>query len=567
MAILAFSAQRIQGQIRQIEEQTLRFEKDIDAHCNATALVDSVPSAEALHRRVTDSFNRVKTQIETVRAQTGAELQAKKEQDEKDAARGIPTRPEVRREYDAALIPFTSISDLILRTEQAFTRFTDSLLTRYPTAKIEYGRAIIEAKEPANIDTNNQRILGLLNNYATMRKIRGDGNCFVSGFCTLFLETLIKENRFNAFYDEFFNDRTGDRIPELRQNIMNILLNIQEYPGQLENVLKDNQKMLCLIAFFRHLAADEMKSHKNDFEAFYRAVLEHEFRVKNVDGRSFESLVDEYTVGMGHDFSHPSIQALCHRLNFNVFIVDVRSAEPLIKILDKGEVKGVLCRNGQHYFVLYPTERAVPAAAAPQPAKLVPTAPVPQPAKAAPVVAVPHVKGPTDIAITCKVPFGHSLYIRGNIHPGMSWEKGIPLINVHGDEWHIHFDRPLRDGEYKFMIDNEHWAKGANHQIAQGKLNGVNPQFDLPSDFYATRVTIKCNANGNKLFIRGNGAGLSWDKGVELRPVNGDTWVWDTGELFEDVEFKILLGDNRWEITDQNHQIEWGQKQEFTPKF
>ena len=258
---------------------------------------------------------------------------------------------------------------------------------------------------------------------------------------------------------------------------------------------------------------------------------------------------------MGQDFSHPSIQALCRRLNFNVFILNVHSADPLLKILDNGEPKGLLCRNGAHYFVLYPTERAVPAAAAPQPARVTPVAPAPQP-----------VRGPTDIAITCKVPFGHALYVRGNIHPGMSWEKGIPLINVHGDEWHIHFDRPLRDGEYKFLIDDEHWAKGANHQIAQGKLNGVSPQFDLPSDFYATRLTIKCKAEGNQLFIRGNGGGLSWDKGVELRRVNDDTWVWETGELFEDVEFKILLGD-RWEIIDQNHQVEWGQKQEFTPKF
>ena len=286
MAILAFSAQRIQGQIRQIEEQTLRFEKDIDAHCSATTVVTNIPQAEALHRSVTDAFNRVKMRVETVRAQAGAELQAKKEQDERDAARGIPTRPEVRREYDEALIPFTSISDLILRTERAFTRFTDSLLTRYPTAKIEYGRPLIEAKERSNIDTNNQRIQSLLNDYGIMRKVRGDGNCFVSGFCTLLLETLIKEGRFHAFFEDIYNCRTGDKVPELRETVMNILLNIQEYPGQLENVLKDNQKMLSLVAFFRHLAADEMKSHKNDFEAFYGAVLEHEFRV-NVAGRSF----------------------------------------------------------------------------------------------------------------------------------------------------------------------------------------------------------------------------------------------------------------------------------------
>lgn len=551
MAILPFSAQRIEQQINGIEAQTVKFEQEISAHCNATTLVTTVPQAEALHRNVTDAFNRVKRQIETVRERTGAELHAKKQQDEQDAARGIPTRPEVRQEYDIALLLFTNISDLVERTDRSFKRFTDSLLTRCPTAKIEYGRPLVETKEPSNIDTNNPRIQAVLNNYATMRKVRGDGNCFVSGFCTLLLETLIKEGRFHAFFEDIFNCRTGDRVPELREAVMNILLNIQEYPSQLENVLKDNQKMLSLVAFFRHLAADEMKSHKNDYEAFYRGVLEHEFNVKNVEKRSFESLVDEYTIGMGHDFCHPSIQALCRRLNFNVFVVDVRSANPVINILEKGEPKGVLCRNGAHYFVLYPAERAAPAAPAIQPPKL-----APQP-----------VRGPLDISTTCKVPFGHTLFVRGEIHPEMSWEKGIPLVNVHGDVWQLFSDRPLRDGAYKFLIDNEHWEKGPDRQIAQGRLEGVNPQFDLPSDFYATRITIKSNVNGNKLFIRGNGAGLSWDKGVELRRVNDDTWVWDTGELFENVEFKILLDDARWETIDQNRQIEWGQKQDFTPKF
>ncbi len=506
MAILPFSAQRIQGQIRQIETQTASFEQDVDAHCSATALIPTVFQAEALHRNVYETFSLVQRQIQFVKDQTGAVL----------------TSPEVQHDYEEALILFTSISDFVERTDRAFKRFTDSLLTKCPVAKIEYGRSLVEAKERSN-----------LNDYESMRKVRGDGNCFVSGLCTLFLETLIKEKRFDAFIETVFNCETGRNFPELQKAVVNTLLNIKECPSQLENVLKDNQKMLPLVAFFRRLAADEMKKYRNDFEDPYRAVLKFEFDIKNIDSRAFDDLVNEYTIGMGHDFSHPSIQALCRRLNFNIFILNVRSQQPLMKILSQGEPKGVLCRNGAHYFVLYPSERAAPR----------------------------------EIATTYKVPFGrHALYIRGEIHPDMSWEKGLPLTNFHGDVWQLFSEQPLRDGPYKFLIDNEHWEKGPNHQVVQGKLDGVNPQFDLPPDFYATRVTIKCNVNGNKLFIRGNGAGLNWDKGVELRRMNDDSWVWETGESFENVEFKILLDDKHWE-NGENRQIECGEKQAFTPKF
>lgn len=44
-----------------------------------------------------------------------------------------------------------------------------------------------------------------------------------------------------------------------------------------------------------------------------------------------------------------------------------------------------------------------------------------------------------------------------------------------------------------------------------------------------TRVVIHCDVGfNNNIFIRGNGANLSWDKGIMLLNTRPDEWVWGT---------------------------------------
>jgi len=51
---------------------------------------------------------------------------------------------------------------------------------------------------------------------------------------------------------------------------------------------------------------------------------------------------------------------------------------------------------------------------------------------------------------------------------------------------------------------------------------------------------------GNVVFIRGQGAGLSWEKGQALNCEDGTTWVWSSEETNEKAVFKLLLNDQVW---------------------
>jgi hypothetical protein len=84
----------------------------------------------------------------------------------------------------------------------------------------------------------------------------------------------------------------------------------------------------------------------------------------------------------------------------------------------------------------------------------------------------------------------------------------------------------------------------------------------------AKPVTIEAKIDvgfGNTLFLRGEGVGLSWTKGVPLTCLDGTTWKW-TGDVSEQVKFKFLLNDQVW---SQGEDIVAtpGQKVEIAPAF
>ncbi len=82
-----------------------------------------------------------------------------------------------------------------------------------------------------------------------------------------------------------------------------------------------------------------------------------------------------------------------------------------------------------------------------------------------------------------------------------------------------------------------------------------------------TQVRIHANVGfGNFLAIRGQGAGLSWDKGVALKNLGADEWVWETDASFKDCEFKVLLNDQRYE-EGENHRLKKGENMHYTPRF
>jgi hypothetical protein len=80
------------------------------------------------------------------------------------------------------------------------------------------------------------------------------------------------------------------------------------------------------------------------------------------------------------------------------------------------------------------------------------------------------------------------------------------------------------------------------------------------------RITVKIDVGlGNWLTIRGCGGGLGWDKGVPLKNMGPDVWVWETC-TYDDVEFKLLINDAHWECGD-NHRCSGGESVTVTPLF
>lgn len=82
-----------------------------------------------------------------------------------------------------------------------------------------------------------------------------------------------------------------------------------------------------------------------------------------------------------------------------------------------------------------------------------------------------------------------------------------------------------------------------------------------------TTVRVKFDAGfSNTLFIRGEGAGLSWFKGTPLKNVSHDEWVWETAKASKEIQFKLLINDEHFE-SGENHRIGSGGVETIHPHF
>lgn len=82
-----------------------------------------------------------------------------------------------------------------------------------------------------------------------------------------------------------------------------------------------------------------------------------------------------------------------------------------------------------------------------------------------------------------------------------------------------------------------------------------------------TKLTIRLDCGfSNFLSIRGEGAGLSWKKGLPLKNMSADEWVFETEVPFHKCEFKVLLNDEIYEA-GPNRVLVSGTHSHYTPKF
>lgn len=84
----------------------------------------------------------------------------------------------------------------------------------------------------------------------------------------------------------------------------------------------------------------------------------------------------------------------------------------------------------------------------------------------------------------------------------------------------------------------------------------------------SSKIIVKCDCGfSNNLFIRGEGiATLNWKKGIPLKNLKKDEWVFETDRPFVQAEFKILINDQKYEI-GENHKLDSGSTVVCKPLF
>lgn len=98
--------------------------------------------------------------------------------------------------------------------------------------------------------------------------------------------------------------------------------------------------------------------------------------------------------------------------------------------------------------------------------------------------------------------------------------------------------------------------------------SALQPEKQIPVAPPTTTVHVKYDAGyGNTLFIRGEGPGMSWEQGIELKNTGADSWCFEiASDEFKNFAFKIVKNNQSFE-EGSNHTIECGKEVVITPVF
>jgi hypothetical protein len=94
-------------------------------------------------------------------------------------------------------------------------------------------------------------------------------------------------------------------------------------------------------------------------------------------------------------------------------------------------------------------------------------------------------------------------------------------------------------------------AKKATKKVVAKKAPAkkpVAPKAKIPSNqVVKTSIIARVDVGfGNQLYIRGTGADLSWERGLQLENVSAYEWAFATTKAKSDVTFKFLINDELW---------------------
>lgn len=104
-------------------------------------------------------------------------------------------------------------------------------------------------------------------------------------------------------------------------------------------------------------------------------------------------------------------------------------------------------------------------------------------------------------------------------------------------------------------------------EAAPALVESQSRQAPQQGEERVTQVEARIDVGfGNVLFIRGQGDGLSWEKGQPLQCVDGRIWTWSTTSAKDKVVFKLLLNDQTW-AKGEDLVVKAGERLEVAPAF
>jgi hypothetical protein len=109
-------------------------------------------------------------------------------------------------------------------------------------------------------------------------------------------------------------------------------------------------------------------------------------------------------------------------------------------------------------------------------------------------------------------------------------------------------------------------AKPASKIAPAGKKKTVAPA-PAPAPVVAVVIARIDIGFGNALYLRGEGPGLSWDRGVQLDCLGDDHWRITLPVADQPIPFKFLVNDLVWSSGPDNFVVEAGDELTLVPVF
>lgn len=82
----------------------------------------------------------------------------------------------------------------------------------------------------------------------------------------------------------------------------------------------------------------------------------------------------------------------------------------------------------------------------------------------------------TTIVARIDVGYGNALYLRGD-GPGLSWEQGVPMECIAGDQWQYTLGESARPISFKVLLNDQIWSAGPDSVVASGSTATITPDF------------------------------------------------------------------------------------------